>query len=423
MIDWNKVAIGALLVGAAAYGLHRVRRHRPPAPPPPPPPPPAPPSEDPPPVTVPSAPAPTLTQPQPIAEQPIARTATTFLRGANLAGGDTLWSTWPTDGSGPVSGTHYQFVGSRDVDYLVDRGFDVFRVLFAWEALQPAPYARIPSGPPAHTTYAERLFALVDYITRVKDKTVLLDVHGGDDSTFAAYRGVRVGKNYQGYAIDDMLCDLWWQLAQRYKGDERVMFGITNEPAWIPTVTWFACAQRIVDAIRSTGAKNVIVMPGDHFTGAGSWTDNSMDVGVPKRSNAWGWENARGPGQALEDPLGRTWVQVHLYLDQDAGGGTEQVLSPTIGVERLSRVVDWARGRGLQVFVGEVGLSAKSPIAAEAWRRLAEYMDQSRNVVRGFAWWAYGVPSWWGGYRFALAPPDEGYAEDSAQMRLITGLA
>ena len=332
------------------------------------------------------------------------------LRGTNLTGGESPWSSWPA--TGPVDGQNYQFVGTRDIDYLLSKGCNFFRLLFTWEAVQPQPMSAIPSSQGVYATYWQRFKAVVDYATS-KGATVLIDVHGGDDSTFAAYRGVKVGGSYGGYAVSDMLADLWGKLAAIFKGNSRVLFGATNEPSNLPTMTWFSCAQKIVNAIRAAGAGNPIVMPGAYYDGAGSWT-----TGWGDQTNAYGWENANGVGRALVDPLQNTWVQVHLYFDPDAGGTTTDIQSTTIASERLADVTTWARSRGLKVLVGEVGLSAGNPLAASAWSNLMSYVSANADVVRGFAWWTYGVPSWWGQYPFTLSP-NASYTKDSAQMTLI----
>lgn len=346
-------------------------------------------------------------------------------RGSNLAGGDVVYSNYP-QATGPVqasattgSGGQYLFVSNKDVDYCVSTGMNTFRLVFAWEAVQPTPKALLSALTGNYKAYLDRLKALVDYITVTKGCTVILDVHGGADATFAAYFGVKVGQLYNGVAVQDLLVDLWKQMAALYKGNSKVMFGITNEPTNLPTMTWFACAQAVINGIRSTGATNKILMPGNYFTGSGSWTSTSQfDTGSPKRSNAYGWENANGVGKPLVDPASNLAVQVHMYFDANSGGGATDIPSDDIGVQRLKPVVDWARGRGLQVMLCEIALSATNSIAAAAWKKTLDYMEANKDVLLGWQWWAYGPPVWWGTYRFSLCPTSN-YTVDSAQVTLI----
>lgn len=310
-------------------------------------------------------------------------------RGANLTGGGTSWRGWmkPPTGTapGPVSGTHYMFIANADAQRLIDAGMRTFRVVFTWEALQPTEYASIGTLSGNFKIYRDKLFALVKYL-RDHGCTVLLDIHGDVDAGFAQWMGVSVGQptpKGQG-KIDDLLANLWSQLAKKYLGDEGVMFGVTNEPHDLPAATWFTAAQKVIDAVRATGSTSKIVMPGTDWTGAGSWMKN----------NAAAWN--------LTDPLGNLAVQVHMYHDANSGGGQDEIPHENIGVDRLKDVTAWCREKGLELWIGETGVSANNPIAPETWRRTIEFVDKNRDVIAAVIWWAQGPPAWWGGYRFAL---------------------
>ncbi len=305
-------------------------------------------------------------------------------RGCNLTGGGTAWNRWADLASpGPVDGTHYKFVSGAEVDGLVAAGMNTFRLLFTWEAVQTKPYEALGSnGAPTYWMYWNRFVTLVDYITQTKGCDVILDIHGDIDAGFAAYRSVRVGGSYAGVPVSDMLRDLWGKLAFKYASNPRVHYGITNEPHDITPSTWYDCAQLCINAIRSVGGKGTIFMPGCNWTGAGSWMT----------SNAQYWK--------LTDPLNNLQVQLHLYFDANSGGGTTDVASVTIGVERLKDAVTWARQKGLKLFLGEVGLSAASPNGTAAWGNLHTFMLANRDVCSGFAFWACGPASWWSGYQF-----------------------
>lgn len=319
-------------------------------------------------------------------------------RGTNLAGGDTAWQDW--SGLSPVSGTHYMFVTTQDIDYLLAQGMNCFRLLFGWEALQPSAKASIPSTIANHATYFSKFKAIVDYITS-KGASVIVDIHDGNDADFAAYYGVPVGQLYKGVSVSSLLADLWGRLATIFKGNPRVIFGITNEPHDIDTVVWYSSAQATIDAIRAAGATNLIVMPGDDWTGAGSWVTDG---------NAAAWN--------LTDPLNNLAVQVHLYADANSGGGDTSVVSGTVFADRMKQVTTWARGKGLKVMVAEIGIAASNSLAAAAWKGFVDFVNANSDVVLGFTFWAYGPPAWWGGYQFSLCPTNN-YSTPSAQMKLI----
>ncbi len=322
----------------------------------------------------------------------------TQLRGANLAGlgAQSSYLTWGS--SGPVSGTDYLCMTHAEVDYLIGKGCNIFRLLFAWEALQPTEYATIATTTGNYATYRDKLFDLVDYITG-KGVNVLLDIHGASDAGFAGYKGVVVGKTTpSGQKVEDLLENVWWQLATKYKANKLVHYGVTNEPHDIPAATWFAAAQKVLTGIRNAGATSTVFMPGTDWTGAGTWMNN----------NAKAWN--------LVDPLNNTQVQLHMYADANAGGGATDVVSTTVLVDRLSAAVTWARSRGLKVFLGEVGLSATAQYGAAAWGNLVKFIDANNDVVSGFTFWSSGPATWWSGYQFTLCPSG---GVDSAQMKLI----
>lgn len=305
-------------------------------------------------------------------------------RGANLAGGGTSYLTWPADGSGPVKGTHYQFMNTVDVAKLVAIGMTTFRVLFTWEALQPTERANIATLTNNYQIYRDALYGLVTWLRSVGAK-VLLDVHGDADSGFAAYRGAKVGTTTaSGAKVEDLLANLWSQLATRYAGDLDVMFGVTNEPHDIAPAVWFGCAQKVINAIRATGNKSKIVMPGCDWDGASSWMAH----------NAAAWN--------LTDPSNNLAVQVHMYFDPNAGGGTDEIADVNVGVTRLKDVTAWARAKGLEVWIGEMGLNAANPLAKQTFANTVAFIDANRDVIAGFLWWAAGPPNWWGTYRFGL---------------------
>jgi endoglucanase len=105
--------------------------------------------------------------------------------------------------------------------------------------------------------------------------------------------------------------DFWSKMASIFSSNPRVAIGFANEPNNMNTMTWFGAAQDAITAVRAAGFAGDIHVPGNGWTGAGSWNETWYDTGSPQRSNAYGWLNARGPGQPLLDPLGRLFVSDH----------------------------------------------------------------------------------------------------------------
>ena len=134
--------------------------------------------------------------------------------------------------------------------------------------------------------------------------------------------------------------DFWRRLALEFKNDPCVWFGLVNEPHDMPTQQWFEAANACIAAIRDVGATNLILVPGNSWTGAHSWMNGG------ERSNAkW--------ALTVKDPLDHWAIEVHQYLDSDSSGTHRQVVSPTIGSERLQAFTQWCRENKKRALLGE----------------------------------------------------------------------
>lgn len=300
----------------------------------------------------------------------------TEYRGCNLTGGETDYRDWL--GASPKSGQHYLFVSTADIDTCIASGMNAFRLLFSWEAVTQ------------DSLYKTTLLNRVSYIVG-KGCKVILDIHPGDAALAPGYKGTKIVPN-SSQEVD--LVNLWANFASMYKLQPLVEFGIMNEPNGIPVANWYSTAQKVLTGIRATGNTSWVWMPGANWSGAGDW--------VASNGSAWN----------LVDPAKKLGVQAHLYFDQNAGGGDTTIANAQIGATRLKNVTDWARGRGLRVLLGEVGLSASNGLAASAWANLMAYADANADVVAGWLFWAYGPPAWWSGYEFTLN-------NNSKQLQLI----
>jgi endoglucanase len=66
----------------------------------------------------------------------------------------------------------------------------------------------------------------------------------------------------------DAFADFWSKLASKYKENQKVFFGLMNEPHDMDSAVWFKLAQAAINAIRDTKAANMIFVPGNCWTGA-----------------------------------------------------------------------------------------------------------------------------------------------------------
>jgi endoglucanase len=264
---------------------------------------------------------------------------------------------------------------------------NVFRLPFRWERLQPV------LGQPLDPAELERLQTTTADL-RALESTVILDVHN-----YARYRGAIVGSPE---LPASNLADLWRRLAEIYRTDPEVVFGLMNEPHEMPTAQWVEAANVVIAAIRATGAANLILVPGNRWTGAHSWSQGEQ----PNSELMLG----------IHDPVDHFAFEVHQYLDADASGSADACVSESIGVERMAGFTEWAARHGFKAFVGEFNGGANT-ICEAAVRRMLDHVERAPSVYLGWTWWAAGP--WWGDSPRVLEPNRDG--SDKPQMKWLEG--
>jgi endoglucanase len=134
--------------------------------------------------------------------------------GVNLAGADF--------GTGNLPGifnTDYTYPTHAEVDYFVAKGMNIFRLPFLWERLQNN------QNEPFNSQELARIKDFVNYATS-KQARVLLDPHNG-----ARYYGEIIGIDGDLGALPvAAFQDFWTKLANEFKHNSQVIFGLMNEP-------------------------------------------------------------------------------------------------------------------------------------------------------------------------------------------------
>ncbi len=295
--------------------------------------------------------------------------------GVNLAGAEF----------GKIPGTYardYAYPPHELIDYFSQAGFNLIRVPFAWERLQPDLGKELAAEELAHMT------ALVDHAAN-KRVHVVLDAHN-----YAHRRLVTDGWSVEhklgSPAVSAAaLADLWSRLAALFKQNDHVIFGVMNEPKELRSTAWLPIANAAVAAIRAAGAQNLILVPGVAYTGAHSWiaSRNTEMIGVV-------------------DPGDNFAFEVHQYLDGDSSGTSPHAVSSSIGSQRIQQFQDWARKNTVRAFLGEFAASADAQ-SLSALSDLCSAMEANSDVWLGWAAWAGG--SWWPeDYMFNLNPHKDG---------------
>ncbi len=322
-----------------------------------------------------SAASPLLALPQ------LLSAATLHIRGVSLAGAEFSPGTLP----GTV-GTNYIYPAPASFNYFRAKGMDTARLPFLWERLQPTLFQSFDVAELARVTN------FVDQVTST-GATVVLDPHN-----YARYRGYLVGSSAVPYTA---FADFWTRLANQFKGNARVVFGLMNEPNTMPTAQWLTAANAALAAIRSTGATNVVTVPGNAWSGAFSWF--ATWYGTP---NATVMKDVVDPGNNMV-------FEVHMYLDSDSSGTSQVCVSPTIGSERLQTITAWMRSNGFRALLGEMGTPFNTTCNL-AMADMLDYMQANADVWVGWTWWVAGP--WWGNNALSIEPDG---TTDKPQMAVL----
>ena len=185
-------------------------------------------------------------------------------------------------------------------------------------------------------------------------------------------------------------------MAEIFKSDPRVLFGLMNEPQQRDAEAWVGIEQLALDAIRRTGARNLVLASGIGWDGAHDFaTVNGAAFGH------------------LHDPARHIVVEVHQYFDRDSSGTHDDCTSPDAAVARLAGFTTWARAAHRHAVLGEFGVSRK-PECLAVLNSVMSFLAANGDVWRGWTYWAAGPL--WGNYMFTLEPD---HGSDRPQMRVL----
>lgn len=312
---------------------------------------------------------------------PVSRAADIPYRGVNLSGAEFGRCTKEAK-----YGFKYMYAPNTVIDYFMALGMNTFRIPFCWERVQ-----KTPSGD-LNPEELARLDQLTQYAT-VKGAYIVLDPHN-----YGSYWSKRISTD----AGNAMFADFWRRLAAHYRNNDHVIFGLMNEPHGISSEAWLQSANAAVAAIRSTGAKNLILVPGTAWTGAHSWT-----------ASHYGTPNAVSMLQ-ISDPQNNYAYEVHQYFDRDSSGTKSDCVTEDIGVKRIAALNTWLQTNQKKAFLGEFG-AAKSDACYATIRNLLTAIHQNPRLWIGWTYWSAGP--WLGNYMFAL--PLEPTAGTQSQLDVL----
>lgn len=343
--------------------------------------------------------------------------------GVNLSGAEFGQTSLPG-----TFGTNYTYPTHAEINYFTAKGVNTFRLPFRWERLQHSPNAALDATE-LGTASSGRMTDFVTYATG-KGEYVILDPHNFEryyplTSNFESSANGLVGgtvANTQGVIVTvAMYSDFWSRVANQFKNNSHVIFNLMNEPNTMPTEQLVTSENAAIAAIRAAGAHNLVLVPGNAWTGAWTWGQNWY--GTPNASAMLG----------IVDPGNNYAFDMHQYFDSD-GSGTHDTIdndNPTTAVMRLTAATQWLQANHLRGFLGEFAVANASigsgtytsasdgtshpQIGDETLNNVLTYLKQNENAWLGWTWWG-GGPWWAGGpgnpssspYMFLLDPANLG---------------
>ncbi|GGY70099.1 glycoside hydrolase family 5 protein [Marinobacter zhanjiangensis] len=302
------------------------------------------------------------------------------LRGVNLSGAEFNSKSIP----GQLF-TDYTYPSPSDFEYFAEKGANLIRLPVRWERVQRELGGELHDG---ELNQIRKAVANA----RNNGQCLLIDLHN-----YGGYEGDIIGK---GRVTTAHLVDVWSRLASALNDTGHVALGLMNEPFTMDIADWATVAQDTVTALRDQGASHLILVSGGRWSGVHEW-----------------FKDKTGSSNAVEfadfsDPLDRSVLEVHQYLNEGYSGTRADCLPPEHFDDMFSNISRWADDNEQRLFLGEFG----SPPREECLASLERLLELSNDPLtwRGWAYWAAGA--WWGDY-FLTVHPDNG--QDRPQMSVL----
>ncbi|KAK7431986.1 hypothetical protein QQZ08_001606 [Neonectria magnoliae] len=274
--------------------------------------------------------------------------------------------------------------------FVEDDGFNVFRLPTSWQYIVNHKLG---------ADLDETNFGNYDKLMQACLDTgayCMIDVHN-----FARWDDGIIG---QGDVSDDDFVRLWVQLAQKYGKNNKVIFGLMNEPHDLDIKLWGQTCQKVVTAVRKAGAKsNMILLPGTNFASAETFVSSGSAEALGAVSNPDG----------SKDNL---YMDLHKYLDENNSGTFSECT--TDNVEGFTTIATWLRKNKRQAMISESGASLDDS-CMEKFCTQNEFIAKNSDVFVGFVGW--GAGSFKSDYILTLTPEwiDGSYVDNKLMKECI----
>ncbi|KAF7549933.1 hypothetical protein G7Z17_g6065 [Cylindrodendrum hubeiense] len=276
--------------------------------------------------------------------------------------------------------------GPAQMKHFVENdGFNVFRLPTSWQYIVNSVLGDLD----------ENNFGYYDKLMQACLDTgayCMIDLHN-----FARFDDGIIG---QGGASNEVYADLWTQLAKRYVKDDRVIFGLMNEPHDLDINLWADSCQAAVTAIRKAGAtKHMILLPGTNFASAETFVSS-------------GSADALGAVSNLDGSKDGLYLDLHKYLDENNSGTFTECT--TDNVEGFTNIATWLRKNKRKAMISESGASM-SESCMEKFCTQNKFIADNDDVFEGFVAWGAGSF----GFDYVLTLTPSGSPGDYTDNKLL----
>ncbi|KAF2122318.1 glycoside hydrolase superfamily [Lophiotrema nucula] len=303
--------------------------------------------------------------------------------GVNSAGGEFAQQNIPG-----AFGTDYQFINQSAIDFFLAAGVNTIRVTFLLERMCPLETGL---GNTFNETYFTEFQNAVNYVT-MRGGYAVLDAHNYmryNDPSMQPSSGSIIGNSSDPKSsTTENLASFWSELSTRFMSNPNVIFGIMNEPHDMPTELILTNDQASIDAIRKTGAQQLILVPGNGFTGAQKWL-NSTCAGCKPNADVL---------TAIQDPMNNFAFDMHLYFDNDTSGTHPECTNAAPA--NLLPVTTWLREHNYTAFLSEFGAGSNTA-CFQTVNNTLKWLEQNPQWI-GWTYWAAGPL--WGDYFLSVEP-------------------
>jgi len=315
-------------------------------------------------------------------DSPPALRQTLFSRGINLSSAQLNLGR-----DGGVYGKDYIYPPPQELDYYASKGFEVVRLPFRWERLQPSLFGKLDEA---------ELGRIRSFVAaaRARNMRVIISPHNfgryvlDGNETLIGTAGIPI----------EAFADFCHKVAAAFAGDDSIYaLSLMNEPHDSMGL-WRQTAQAGLDAIRSADHERLVLAPGDQWSEAAKWRRFNDDF-------------------LLDDPADRILYEAHQYFDIDHTGTykvgyTLNGASLDRGVEWVRPFAEWLKQHRLRGIITEFGVPNDDARWFELAQRLLAYLARE-NIP--WTYWAGGP--WWGNYPLSAEPKN---GVDAPIMAVLT---